>query len=299
MERTEVHLGSSGYPESLAWLENPPKTLYCMGDPALLHTQGLAVIGARKATPYGRAAARMLAGWAASRGVPVVSGAAIGCDQEAHHAALEHNGPTVAVLGCGADIDYPRNAAGLLDSIRRRGLVVSLEPWGTQPRRWKFIHRNHLIAGLSRAVLVVEASLPSGTFSTADFALECGKSVYAVPGSIFASESRGSNRLIRQGAAPITDVSDLASELEMSCGEQLVLLECSGQPVLSALLAQPMRPDDLARELQSGIVEIARELGRLEREGVISRYPDGRYGPCAGSARTLQSHDDETEKQHH
>lgn len=292
MERTEVHLGSVEYPEALAWLDSPPKTLHCIGDPTLLRTDGLAVIGARKATPYGRAAARLFAGWAAGHGVPIISGAAIGCDQEAHNAALAEEGPTIAVLGCGADIDYPRGAHGLLNTIRRKGLVVSLEPWGTEPRRWKFIHRNRLIAGLSRAVLVVEASLPSGTFSTADFALECGRAVFAVPGSIFAPESRGANRLIRQGASPITDPSDLASELEMNCSAQLAFPECKAQPILAAALSQPLRPDDLARELGTSVVEIARELGRLEREGLIARYPDGRYGPCVGSVRTIQSPDD-------
>lgn len=298
MERTEIHLGSHEYPEALAWLDRPPQTLYCMGDQALLKTEGLAVIGARKATPYGRAAARILAGWAAGHGVPIISGAAIGCDQEAHNAALDEGGPTVAVLGCGADVDYPRGAHDLLSTIRRRGLVVSLEPWGTEPRRWKFIHRNHLIAGLSRAVLVVEASLPSGTFSTADFALECGRAVFAVPGSIFAPESRGANRLIRQGASPITDPSDLASELEMNCSAQLAFPECDAQPVLAATLSQPLRPDDLARELNTSVVEITRELGRLEREGLVARYPDGRYGPCVGSVRTIQSADDETTHNH-
>lgn len=292
LHKTVVELGSSRYPDSVAALDDAPERLYCIGNPELLARTAVAVIGARKATPYGLGATRLFAGWLASHGVCVVSGAAMGCDQEAHKAALDAEGDTVAVLGCGADVNYPSAGAALLDDVRRRGLVVSLEPWGAQPRRWTFLKRNRLIAALSTAVLVVEAALPSGTFSTADFALGCGRSVFAVPGSIFSNESRGSNRLIRQGAAPIADVSDLADELGIGVIEQLTLPDASTQPLLAAVLAQPMRPDDLAYALGISIIEVGRDLGRYEREGVIARYPDGRYGPCAGSPRTIQSAND-------
>ena len=213
-EGFQLALGDELYPEQLARTPDPPRVLYGFGDPSALES-GLAVIGARKATPYGLAAARLLAGWAAGRGVVIVAGGAIGCDQEAHRSAIDAGGRTVAVLGCGADIDYPRGASELLEQVRhgRVGCVVSELPWGTPPVRWAFARRNRIIAGLSEAVLVVEASLPSGTFSTADFALDAGRSVLVVPGSIFAPECRGSNRLLRQGATPVTDVSDLASEL--------------------------------------------------------------------------------------
>ncbi len=221
----EIRLGSDEYPEQLANITDPPETLYCVGDTALL-APGLAVIGSRKATPYGLGAARLFAGWAAARNITVCSGAAIGCDQEAHRAALAAKGHTVAVLACGADEDYPRGAAELLDAIRRDGLVVSEQPWGTRPQRWMFAIRNRIIAGLSSAVLVVEARLPSGTFSTADYALAYGRDVLAVPGSIFAPECQGSNRLIRQGAPPITDVSELASELHLE-----MRLDLTGPPL--------------------------------------------------------------------
>lgn len=269
------------YPECLLGFATPPERLYGIGDPRLLRL-GLGIIGARKATPYGLTAATRFAGWAAGQGIVVVSGAAIGCDQAAHKAALETGGATVAVLGCGADIDYPREAHGLLARIRSDGCVVSTFPWGMQPTRWTFLHRNHIIAGLSQALLVVEASVPSGTFTTADFALQEGRDVLAVPGSIFAPECRGSNRLIRQGARPVTDVSDLAMELGIASGVTATVAAKEPREtddVLRALLADPMRPDDIAYHFALDIITVSVRLGEYEKRGLIARYPDGRYGP--------------------
>ncbi len=291
-ERFRIEFGDEDYPVQLARTPEPPRVLYGIGDRSALEP-GLAVIGARKATPYGLAAARLFAGWAAGRGAVIVSGGALGCDQQAHTAALEAGGRTVAILGCGADVDYPRGAAGLLARLRtgRSGCVLSELDWGTPPARWAFARRNRIIAGLSEAVLVVEASLPSGTFSTADFALDAGRSVLVVPGSIFAPECRGSNRLLRQGATPVCDVSDLASELGWlsDVAPSEAASTEAGTPsvsnpesdaLLSALRTDPMRPDDIARHLGMSIIEIARRIGALEAKGVVARYPDGRYGPC-------------------
>lgn len=269
-------LGSPEYPEQLAECPDPPKVLYGIGDPAALKP-GLAIVGARRATPYGLRATRVFAGWAASRGITVISGAAIGCDREAHAAAIDQGGPTVAVLGCGPDVDYPHRSSGLLASMRMRSAVVSECPFGQQPLRFAFARRNRIIAGLASAVLVVEAGLPSGTFSTADAALEAGRDVLAVPGSIFSPESRGSNRLIRQGAAMVNDVADLAMSLGITTGAQPAI-PGEQDAAVRALRADPMRPDDLARALGIDIVEAARTLGSLEAHGLIARYPDGRYG---------------------
>lgn len=273
--RWHIERGEASYPFELEDLPDPPEVLYGFGDPALLGG-GLAVIGSRKATPYGLACARRFAGWTAARGVPVVSGAAIGCDLESHRAALELGGPTVAVLPCGADVDYPRRAASILAQIRVQGVVVSEAPWGSDPKRWSFVRRNRLIAALSLAVLVVEAGLPSGTFTTADHALALGRDVYAVPGSIFAPECRGANRLIRQGALPVTDVAELAQAL----GQEAFAPAPApvSDALLAALIASPMRPDDIARTFDLDIVQTVRTLGALESERRICRYTDGRYG---------------------
>ncbi|MGB4442680.1 MAG: DNA-processing protein DprA [Coriobacteriia bacterium] len=275
-ERFVLHRGSPEYPSQLAEIPDPPKALYGIGDPAAL-VPGLAIVGARHATPYGIRAARLLAGWAASAGVTVISGAAIGCDREAHTAALEVGGSTVAVLGCGPDVDYPRRSAGILSDMRQRSAVVSECPFGQEPLRFAFARRNRIIAGLASAVLVVEAGLPSGTFGTADAALDAGREVLAVPGSIFSPESRGSNRLIRQGATVVNDVADLASSLGLE-GRSGPAPDTQRDSVVRALTADPMRPDDLARSLGLDIVQMARTLGALEARGLIARYPDGRYG---------------------
>ena len=291
-DRWELHPKDPEYPPLLAASPSPPRTLYVAGDPARL-APGLGIVGARKATPYGLWAAERFATAAGERGVTVVSGAAIGCDRAAQAAALAAGGGSVAVLGCGADVDYPRSSRELLARLRLGGAVVSEMPWGSAPQRWALRERNRIIAGLSRAVLIVEAGLPSGTFSTADYALEAGREVLVVPGSIRAPECRGTNRLLRQGATPVTDVSELAFELEaLGWTHELVGVGAAapsdaarsappqtGDPLGRALLADPMRPDDVSWTLGMDIRDVMIAITRLEDAGVVSRYPDGRYGP--------------------
>lgn len=282
--RFEIAMGSSDYPDRLAASPNPPSTLRGSGDPSTLTGPALAVVGARRATPYGLRAAAEFAGWAAEAGWTIVSGAAMGCDQAAHRAALSAGGRTIAVMGCGADVVYPRGADMLLAAISDSGAVLSELEWGHPPSKWTFRARNRIIAALADALLVVEAGLPSGTFSTADHALASGRDVFAVPGSIFASECRGANRLIRQGAVPITDVSELADALggvatpHPLAGD--LAPEFARDTILQALLADPMRPDDLARALQLDVVTVARRIGVLQAAGLVAKYRDGRYGPC-------------------
>jgi DNA processing protein len=278
------------YPACLRESPRPPRSLRGIGDPSLLRP-GLAIVGSRRATPYGLSCARIFSEWAAEHGVVVISGAAYGCDMAAHKAALDAGGRSVAVLGCGADIDYPRSAERLLARMRQHGAVVSELPWGAPPLPYHFPERNRIIAGLAAVVLVVEAGLPSGTFITADHALDAGRSVLAVPGSVFAENSRGCNRLIQQGARPVVEISDLAQELE-SAGlidpeTMMVRSGFSDVPggsavagrLRAALSSDPMRPDDAARALGLDVVTLARQLTILEAEGLITRYPDGRYGP--------------------
>jgi len=283
----EIGRDDPRYPALLATTDEPPEVLRGFGDPSALEP-GLAVVGARKATPYGLAAATLFAGWAASAGYTIVSGAAVGCDQAAHRAALEAGGVTVAVLGSGADVAYPRASGNLLRSIAQRGCVVSELDWGFPPAKWTFRARNRIIAGLSAALLVLEAGCPSGTFITADRALDAGRDVLVVPGSIFAPECRGPNRLLRQGATPVCEVAELADILAPLLGAPRRSIDASGElcglasddAVLSALRTNPMRPDDVARALGLDIVTAARRIGALEGLGAVRKYPDGRYGPC-------------------
>lgn len=286
VERTELTLGDGGYPQLLAQSPDPPPKLYVIGDPTALEP-GLSIVGARRATPYGLQAADIFAGWAARAGYVVVSGGAVGCDQAAHRAALEAGGRTVAVMAGGADVVYPRSAHRLHERIHESGCVVSEHPWGTEPKRWCFRTRNRVIAWLSQVLLVVEAALPSGTFSTADYMVDAGREVAAVPGSIFSAESRGPNRLLSQGAIPVSDVSELAFVLESALGPrkrspiEQRLTDSTLDPVLKAVRASASRPDDLARDLGIDILEVARRLGHLELEGLAIRYQDGRYGAVA------------------
>ena len=276
-----MELGSESYPESLLQSDSPPRVLYGIGDSGLLSTPTIGIIGARKATPYGIRASRLFAVWIAASGLTVVSGAAIGCDQAGQMAALSAGGRTIAVLGCGCDVDYPSGSSAMLKTIREKHLVVSEREWGARPTRWALRVRNRIIAALSDHLLVVEAGLPSGTFSTVDYKLNGTGLVFVVPGSIFSPSSRGCNRLISQGAIPLCDVSDLGIHLGLSCSnkfEDTPDRDVELSPVHRALLAEPMRPDDIAYELGLDILSVARILSEMESVGTIYRHLDGRYG---------------------
>lgn len=203
------------YPARLRKIFDPPAVLYYRGrlprDELLI-----AIVGARKASAYGRNAATMLATGLAEAGAGVVSGAARGIDSVAHSGALDGGGYTVAVLGCGVDVVYPPENGRLLDRIAEQGAIVS-EYWpGAPPQAQFFPVRNRIISGLARGVVVVEAAARSGSLITADWALEQGRDVFAVPGSIFAGTSSGANRLLKQGAKPVTTAADILEEYDLT-----------------------------------------------------------------------------------
>ena len=199
------------FPPLLAAIHDPPAALYLRGAgaPGLLSEAAVAVVGARSCSSYGRAIARSLGRELAAAGLVVVSGMARGIDGEAHRGALDGGGRTVAVLGCGIDRDYPAAHAELARRIRERGLLASEYEPGVEPAPWRFPARNRIIAGLCRATVVVEARERSGALITADFALEEGREVLAVPGEITSSLSAGTNALLRLGAAPVTRAEDV------------------------------------------------------------------------------------------
>ena len=298
--RHEIDRGDPHYPAAFSRLADPPARLYLIGDPAALE-EGLAIVGARKATPYGAGCARRFARRAAQRGVTVVSGGARGCDAAAHEGALDAGGRTVAFLGGGCDRIYPREHAGLFRRIvEGRGALVSENPWGFQPLGWTFRRRNRLIASLARATLIVEAGLPSGTFSTADEALSASRDVLVVPGAITAASSRGANRLLYQGASPIVDddsfddalfslfgclKQETAKEAGRDGGARRARKEAPLDPVAAALAVEPLRMDDLVALAQRhcGAQDarswLAVRLAEAEASGIAARYPDGRWGP--------------------
>ena len=206
---------SADYPELLAAIHDPPKRLYLRGDgsPRLLSCPAVTIVGTRSCSPYGAQVARRLGRELAAAGAVVVSGLARGIDAEAHRGALEGEGATVAVLGCGIDRDYPRAHSALAQRIAASGLLVSEYEPGTEPAPWRFPARNRIIAGLAKVTIIVEARARSGALITADFALEEGREVFAVPGEITSALSRGTNELLRLGAAPRVEPEDVSDAL--------------------------------------------------------------------------------------
>lgn len=279
--RFDLHPGDDRYPQALLELPSPPEVLHGIGDAALLHEQCLGVIGARRATPYGMAAAEMAGRIAAASNVVVVSGGAMGCDSCAEYAAINRGGKTIVVAGTGANVPYPKTSKELFERAwAGEGVVVSLCPWDQEARPFAFRRRNDVIAALSHALMVVEAGVPSGTISTANMALELGRIIYAVPGSIFSPQSRGTNSLIEQGAGIIVDEVGLEERVALDFGrlrsieqrDDLVLSR-----VLEAVVASPSRVDELACRLDSEPIGLARELSEYEMLGLVKRLPDGRY----------------------
>lgn len=209
--------GSAGYPEPLARVVDAPLVLYWMGaaDPT---SDSVALVGSRAATETGKEFARLLAADLAFAGMTVTSGMARGIDTSAHEGALRGGGATIAVLGCGVDILYPPESRSLRDRILDRGALVSEFPPGTPPLRHHFPMRNRLISGMAQGVVVVEAPARSGALITARTALEQGREVMAVPGSPLFPHTAGSNRLLREGATPVTGAEEILQAIGRSGG---------------------------------------------------------------------------------
>ncbi len=270
-------LGAPDYPERLATLRDAPPLLWVRGDFARLESPLVAVVGARRATGYGREASRQLAAALAAAGVGVVSGLARGIDAAAHRGALEAGGSTAAVLGCGPDEIYPPEHRRLAEALLERGAVLSEFPPGTPPRAHHFPLRNRIISALAAAVVVVEARPRSGSLITARHALEQGREVLVVPGPIDAPASEGSNRLLRDGAAPVLDVSDVLRAIGCeTSGAAVARAASQGGALERALQHEPGTRDELARRLGWPAAALAREVLALELERRIAEEPDGR-----------------------
>lgn len=207
-------LADPDYPPALLDIPDPPVLIYVKGDPAVLGQPALAVVGARSATPQGIANAAAFARSLADSGLAIVSGLALGIDTAAHQGALASaSGTTVAVIGTGADRVYPARNKALAHQVVTRGAIISEFPLGTAPLRHNFPRRNRIIAGLARGVLVVEAAVGSGSLITARLATDCGREVFAIPGSIHSPLSRGCHRLICEGAKLVETAEDVLEEL--------------------------------------------------------------------------------------
>jgi DNA processing protein len=264
---------ATGFPPFLHAIHDPPPGLFLRGaaEPELLARPAMAIVGARACSAYGRQVARRLGRELAGAGLVVVSGMARGVDAEAHRGALEAGGVTVAVLGCGVDRDYPAAHATLAREIVERGLIVSEYGPGVEPAPWRFPARNRIIAGLCAATTVVEARERSGALITADFALEEGREVLAVPGEITAALSAGSNALLRLGATPLTRFEDALESFGIVRAEQPApQLELRAATVLEQVRAGAAGADELARATELGAAELAVVLTELELAGLVS-----------------------------
>ena len=267
-------------PELLRQIHDPPRRFFLRGSASaeVLEQAAVAIVGARACSPYGSQVARMLGRELAAAGLVVVSGLARGVDGEAHRGALEAGGITVAVLGCGIDRDYPAAHAELARRICERGLVVSEYEPGVEPAPWRFPARNRIIAGLAAATVIVEARERSGALITADFALEDGREVFAVPGEITSALATGTNRLLGQGAAPLTSADDVL-ELFGLAASQRPAAPAIGQNaalVVDRLSEGAASADELARATGLEPGPLAAALAELELAG-LAIEADGRY----------------------
>ncbi|HKI21920.1 MAG TPA: DNA-processing protein DprA [Gaiellaceae bacterium] len=268
------------FPPRLKAIFDPPRSLYLRGsgEPELLGRRAVGVVGARSCSPYGAQVARMLGRELAAAGLVVVSGLARGIDGEAHRGALESGGPTVGVLGCGIDRDYPAANASLSRRMEDGGLVVSEYEAGVEPAPWRFPARNRIIAGLCEAVVVIEARERSGALITADFALEEGREVFAVPGEITSALSVGSNALLRLGATPLTGSGDVLEALGIERDEAVADPDVSEEArrILGLIRDTPAGADELVAKASVKAGAVGAALTELELAGLVAAA-DGVY----------------------
>lgn len=269
------------FPQALREIRYPPPLLFYRGNLRSLEGLSIAIVGSRKATPYGKMVARKLGRELAQAGIVVVSGMARGIDAEAHWGCIEGGGMTIGILGNGIDVIYPRENAMLYNNVANKGLLLSEYPPGTKPEPGSFPIRNRLISGLSRGVVVVEAREKSGAMITVGYALEQGKDVFAVPGPITSANSIGPHRLLREGACLVTGVKDILQEWGIE--QQTVShVNSSDQEnleytVFKYIGYEPIHLDRILEMSQLTPGETASQLLRLEMAGKIKSLPGNIY----------------------
>ncbi|MBI5300610.1 MAG: DNA-protecting protein DprA [Chloroflexi bacterium] len=266
----------SNYPRLLAQVPVPPPVLYVKGTLTVEDEWAIAVVGTRRATPYGREVTREIVTTLAQNHLTIVSGLARGIDAEAHRAALDAKGRTIAVLGCGVDVVYPPEHAKLAEEIIAHGALVSDYPLGTQPDAANFPPRNRIISGLALGSLIVEGDEGTGARITMEYALEQDREAFAIPGNIFQRGSRAPNKLIQRGEAKlVTSASDILEELNLTMVEQhqqmrMALPENETEStLLKHLSAEPVHIDDLGRETGLPIATVSATLALMELKGMV------------------------------
>ena len=277
------------YPELLKEIHSPPMVLYVRGKDIPIKQPYVAVVGSRNPTHYGLKASESIGFGLARRGIGVVSGMAKGIDSAAHYGCLNGKGFTVAVIGTGIDLVYPRTNRALAEKLSEKGAVVSEFPMGSPPEPKNFPIRNRIISGLSRGVVVVEATMNSGSLITASMALDQGRDVFAVPGSIYSFKSTGAHSLIKQGAKLVENADDILEEFGLGDrpAQQNSLFEGmdDSMPELSEpekrlydLLGEyPMHIDDMVRQVEMDPGEVSSLLMSLELKGLVRQLVGKRF----------------------
>ncbi|MBA5636226.1 DNA-protecting protein DprA [Duganella sp. LX20W] len=280
--RRVLALDDPDYPPALRAIPDAPLLLYVQGRAELLARDALAMVGSRNASAQGASNARQLAEALSGTGLVIVSGLALGIDAAAHEGGLLGGGGTVAVLGTGVDVIYPQRNAGLAGRIAEHGCLVSELPLGTVPRSSNFPKRNRIISGLARAVLVVEAAAGSGSLITARLALDQGRDVYAIPGSIHATLAKGCHALIKEGARLVESADDVLAAL---AGQAPGVAGAAPDdsfidPLLAALGGDPASPELLALRRGLDLPAVQNQLLALELAGLVERLPGGLFQRC-------------------
>lgn len=283
-----ITLKDETYPPRLRDIYDPPALLYVRGELRGRDELAVSIVGSRKTSPYGRWVTEKISQELAHHGVTIVSGMARGIDSVAHWGAISGGGRTIAVLGCGVDVVYPSENRNLFAKIIDHGAILSEFPMGSPPEGGHFPKRNRIISGLSIGVVIVQASEKSGSLITANYALEQGREVFAIPGNVGAEGSRGTNRLIKQGAKLVESSEDILEEIlpqwsrEKEGGQKV---EAAGpdlteeERVLYEMLGEtPLHIDVMIRESQFDPGKVSSLLLNLELKGLISQWP----GKCFG-----------------
>lgn len=272
-----------GYPHLLRQIYDPPPVLYLKGQLLSEDEWAVAVVGTRAATTYGKEVATRIAGGLARNGVTIISGLARGIDSTAHRAALEAGGRTIGVLGCGLDIIYPPENRRLATQIVQQGALVSEYPLGTPPEGGNFPPRNRIISGMSLGAVIVEAGRRSGALITAEYALDQGREVFAVPGNIFRRASQGTNTLIQEGATPVLSVEDILEALNLSMISQQQAVRAiipeneTESRLLEYLSADPIHVDEIGQQVGLPISEVTSALALMELKGMVRQVGGMHY----------------------
>ena len=271
------------YPTRLKEIDQPPPVLYIRGEYLPEDLFAVAVVGTRRVTPYGRQVTEELSAYLGAKGLTVVSGLARGVDALAHSASLQAGGRTLAVLGSGVDRIYPPEHRALAEKIMERGAIISDYAPGTPPDASNFPPRNRIISGLSLAVVVVEAGETSGALITAEFAAEQGREVFAVPGSILAPQSKGTNKLIQNGALPLLSVNDLMQALDITrvgehkAARKIMPSDAIEAKLLTVLTNEPMQIDEIRNQSELPIEKVSASLALMELKGMVRQVGGMNY----------------------